>query len=72
VRDCAVPGDDRFPVFTVHASQTLIYDESFMAMHRSDGIALVQVTSNPPNYRTERRRLSPCSAAVGGIGRSES
>ena len=46
VTTCAVPADDRFQVFTVHASPTLIYDESYMAMHRSDGIVLVQVTFN--------------------------
>ena len=46
VTTCAVPADDRFQVFTAHPLQTLIYDESYMAMHRSDGIVLVQVTFN--------------------------
>jgi 4-oxalocrotonate tautomerase len=46
VTTCGVPADDRFQVFTVHDPKTLIYDESFMAMHRSDGIVLVQVTFN--------------------------
>ncbi len=46
VTTCAVPADDRFQVFTVHAPQTLVYDENYMAMHRSHGIVLVQVTFN--------------------------
>jgi len=46
VTTCAVPADDRFQVFTVHSSPPLICDESYMAMHRSDGIVLVQVTFN--------------------------
>jgi hypothetical protein len=46
VRDGAVPAEDRFQVFTVHSSQALIYDESFLAMHRTDGIVVVQVTFN--------------------------
>jgi Tautomerase enzyme len=55
VRDCAVPADDRFQVFTVHSSQALIYDESFLAMHRTDGIVVAQVTSTLaelPNIRS--------------------
>ena len=46
VSTCGVPADDRFQVFTVHSSQTLTYDESYMGMHRSDGFVVVQVTFN--------------------------
>ena len=46
VSTCAVPADDRFQVFNTHSPKTLIYDETFMGMHRSDGIVLVQVTFN--------------------------
>jgi len=33
-------------VFTVQSSQALIYGESFLAVHRTDGIVVVQVTFN--------------------------
>jgi len=46
VTTCGVPADDRFQVFTLHSPRTLIYDESFMGMLRSDGLVVVQVTFN--------------------------
>src|SRR6266851_9323334 len=46
VSTCAVPADDRFQVSIIHCPETLIYDETFMGTHRSDGIVLVQVTFN--------------------------
>src|SRR5712692_10424135 len=56
VTTCAVPADDRFQVFAVHSSQTLITDESFMAMHRSDSIVVVQVNFN--NGRTTEQKVA--------------
>ena len=40
------PSRDRFQVFRVQSSQALIYGESFLAVHRTDGIVVVQVTFN--------------------------
>src|SRR6266851_4750786 len=66
VTTCAVPADDRFQVFAVHSSQTLIYDESFMAMHRSDGIVLVQVIFNVG--RTTEQTLRNLSNVLADAG----
>ena len=71
VTTCAVPADDRFQVFTVHPARTLVYDRSYMAMHRSDRIVVVQVTFNAGRTTEQKvelyRRAAELLAEKAGV-----
>jgi 4-oxalocrotonate tautomerase len=41
-----VPSQDRFQIITEHTQDTLIYDPSYLDIHRSDDIIIIQVTLN--------------------------
>jgi 4-oxalocrotonate tautomerase len=41
-----VPSGDRFQVITEHDAEGLIYDPSYLDVHRTDGVIVIQVTLN--------------------------
>ena len=41
-----VPSGDRFQVITEHDAEGLIYDPSYLYVHRTDGVIFIQVTLN--------------------------
>ncbi len=41
-----VPSGDRFQVITEHDAEGLIYDPSYLDVHRTDGVIFIQVTLN--------------------------
>lgn len=41
-----VPAKDVFQVITEHAPEGLVYDPSYLDIHRTDGIVLIQITLN--------------------------
>jgi 4-oxalocrotonate tautomerase len=46
VEVASVPELDRFQLLTEHASAELIYDPTYLGVHRSDDIVMIQITLN--------------------------
>ncbi len=52
-----VPADDRFQVFTEHGPGELVYDPSYLAIHRGEGFLLIQITLNAGRTLEQKRAL---------------
>ena len=44
VETLAVPEHDHFQIITEHAADGLVYDPSYLGVHRTDDVVLVQIT----------------------------
>jgi len=52
-----VPPDDRFQVFTEHASEALVYDPTYLGIPRTDDIVMIQITLNAGRTLEMKRAL---------------
>lgn len=41
-----MPAQDRFQIITEHTKSHLIYDPDYLAVHRGDGLIVIQITLN--------------------------
>jgi len=53
----AIPAADRFQVISEHAAGDLIYDASYLGIHRTDKIVLVQITLSAGRKPGQKRAL---------------
>ena len=52
-----VPADDQFQIVTEHDADSLVYNPSYLGIHRSDGIVLIQITLNQGRSLEQKRRF---------------
>jgi 4-oxalocrotonate tautomerase len=64
VEALAVPEQDRFQVITEHDKDGLIYDPSYLGIHRSDEIVLLQITLSAGRKPTQKREFMARAAAL--------
>jgi len=57
VEAIAIPAADRFQVISEHAPGDLIYDASYLGIHRTDKIVLVQITLSAGRKPGQKRAL---------------
>jgi phenylpyruvate tautomerase PptA (4-oxalocrotonate tautomerase family) len=55
VETLAVPEDDHFQIITEHAADGLVYDPSYLGIHRSDDVVLVQITLSAGRKPKQKR-----------------
>lgn len=55
VETLAVPEHDRFQVITEHEADGLVYDPSYLGIHRTDDVVLVQVTLSVGRKPAQKR-----------------
>lgn len=65
------PAQDRFQIITEHSTNDLLYDPSYLGIHRTDDIVLVQITLSagrkPPQKRKLFRRMAELLAKNPGL-----
>jgi 4-oxalocrotonate tautomerase len=52
-----VPAQDRFQVITEHPADGLIYDPSYLGIHRTDDVVFIQITLNAGRTVDQKRVL---------------
>jgi len=57
VEALAVPPEDRFQVITEHPSEGLIFDPSYLGVHRSERVVFVQITLSAGRKPLQKRKL---------------
>jgi 4-oxalocrotonate tautomerase len=71
VEAIAIPPDDRFQVISEHDGDSLVYDPRYLGIHRSDHMALIQITMSggrkPAQKRVLFRRIAELLAKSPGI-----
>ncbi|HEY6931647.1 MAG TPA: tautomerase family protein [Thermoanaerobaculia bacterium] len=52
-----VPKDDRFQIITEHPAEGLVYDSTYLGIHRTDRIVIIQITLNLGRTVDQKRAL---------------
>ena len=53
----AMPEHDRFQVITEHPADRLLYDPSYLGIHRTDDIVFIQITLNAGRSLDQKKAL---------------
>jgi 4-oxalocrotonate tautomerase len=53
----AMPENDRFQVITEHPADGLLYDPSYLGIHRTDDIVFIQITLNAGRSLDQKKAL---------------
>jgi 4-oxalocrotonate tautomerase len=64
VETLAVPEHDRFQIITEHEADALVYDPSYLGIHRTDAIVLVQITLSTGRKPAQKRDFFARAAAL--------
>ena len=57
VSELQVPAHDRFQIITEHDPASLIYDQEYLGIERSDDIVIIQITLNRGRTLDAKRRF---------------
>ena len=57
VETLAVPEHDRFQIITEHDAEGLAYDPSYLGIHRSDDVVLIQITLSAGRKPKQKREF---------------
>ena len=52
-----VPAADRFQIITEHAPDSLIYDQSYLGIYRSEAVVFIQITLNTGRTLEQKQAL---------------
>lgn len=55
VETLAVPEHDHFQIITEHGADGLVYDPSYLGIHRTDDVVLVQITLSAGRKPKQKR-----------------
>jgi 4-oxalocrotonate tautomerase len=64
VETLAAPEQDRFQIITEHEPDGLIYDPTYLGIHRSDDVVLVQITLSAGRKPPQKRDFMARAAAL--------
>jgi 4-oxalocrotonate tautomerase len=64
VETLAVPEHDRFQIIAEHAADSLVYDPSYLGIHRTDDVVLVQITLSAGRKPAQKRDFFARAAAL--------
>ncbi len=53
----SIPAQDRFQIITEHAKTDLIYDPSYLNIHRTDDVVIIQITMSAGRTLEVRKSL---------------